>query len=231
VTERFSVLVVDDDFAVAGIHRGFIEGIEDFDVIGTAHSGREALQLAKRLVPDLIILDLYLPDINGLDVLAQLRAEEATQNIDVIAVTAARDVDSVRRAKLGGAFRYLVKPFSAGMLRSALAEFAQTRRRLDTAPGAVIDQSAINAIMHGGQVAVPHASLPKGIGEATLRRVVVALQNADESASALEIAEATGLSRVSARRYLEYLVSIGQASVTPRYGQAGRPELRYALSH
>ncbi|MCW4456896.1 response regulator [Microbacterium sp. MPKO10] len=224
----FAVLVVDDDFAVAAIHERFIEALDAFTVVGRAHSGEQALRRARVLQPDLIILDLYLPDIGGLDVLATLRADADTRDIDVIAVTAARDLDSVRRAKLGGAFRYLVKPFSAGMLREALAEFARTRRQLDTQPGAAIDQSAIDAIMHGGRVNMPQAALPKGIGRATLDRVAQALTEQEESASAAEIAELTGLSRVSARRYLEYLTEIGRASVAPRYGQAGRPELRYS---
>ncbi|GAB2527351.1 response regulator [Paramicrobacterium agarici] len=226
----FAVLVVDDDFAVARIHERFIEALDGFSVVGTAHSGSQALAKARSLQPDLVVLDLYLPDIGGLDVLAELRSDDATRDIDVIAVTAARDLDSVRRAKLGGAFRYIVKPFSASKLRDALAEFARTRRQLDTEAGVVVDQSAIDAIMHGGRVAVANAPLPKGIGEATLRRVVAALHAADAAASATDIAEATGLSRVSARRYLEHLTSTGQASVAPRYGQAGRPELLYSLT-
>ncbi|SEB46781.1 Response regulator of citrate/malate metabolism [Paramicrobacterium humi] len=222
-----TVLVVDDDVAVASIHKRFIESLEEFTVVGVAHSGGQALRQAHALKPELVLLDLYLPDINGLDVLARLRAEDATRDIDVIAVTAARDLESVRRAKLGGAFRYLVKPFGAGMLRDALAEFAQSKRRLDTQPGAVIDQSAIDAIMHDGRRQSTSA-LPKGIGKATLERVAAALAQTENSASAVEIAEATGMSRVSARRYLEYLTTAGRATVAPRYGQTGRPEMRYS---
>ncbi|WP_208322165.1 response regulator [Paramicrobacterium fandaimingii] len=224
----FTVLVVDDDFAVAEIHKRFIESLAEFTVVAAAHSGSQALRQARSLRPNLIVLDLYLPDIGGLDVLAELRADDTTRDIDVIAVTAARDLDSVRRAKLGGAFRYLVKPFSAGMLRDALAEFARTRRQLDTQPRATIDQSSIDAFMHGGRVNLPQATLPKGIGKPTLERVASALADELHSASAAEIAETTGLSRVSARRYLEFLTEIGRATVTPRYGQAGRPELRYS---
>lgn len=105
------VLVVDDDFMVARIHRGYVERLEGFRVIGEVHSGVEVVEAVRRLRPHLVLLDVYLPDRNGLDVLRDLRAE-AGLTVDVVVVTAARDVETVRAALHGGVASYLVKPFS-----------------------------------------------------------------------------------------------------------------------
>src|SRR3982074_2280824 len=105
-------LIVDDDFMVAKVHRAYTERVPGFDVVGVAHTGGEALEAAERLRPDLVVLDIYLPDVSGLDVLQQLRQRQSA--VDVIMVTAAKDVESLRAAMAGGAVRDIVKPFKLG---------------------------------------------------------------------------------------------------------------------
>ncbi len=99
-------LVVDDDFMSASIHRTYIDKITGFEAVGEAHSGGEALELILRLRPDLVLLDIYLPDMSGLDVLRRLRQDEAGTT-DVIAVTAAKDVKTLRAAMQGGVVHYV----------------------------------------------------------------------------------------------------------------------------
>ena len=106
-------LVVDDDYRVADLHKEYLERVKGFTVAGTAHSGTEALEKVDVLRPDLILLDLYLPDLSGLEVLQRLRDGDRL-DVDVVMITAARDVDSLRSAMRGGVVHYLIKPFRFG---------------------------------------------------------------------------------------------------------------------
>ena len=123
-------LVVDDDPMTASIHRSYVERVAGFEAIGEAHNGAAALEAARRLEPDLVLLDIYLPDMSGLDVLRRLRAGDE-RRVDVIAVTAAKDVDTLRTAIHGGVIHYLVKPFFFDTLRERLEAYAALRKRLD----------------------------------------------------------------------------------------------------
>jgi len=215
------VLVVDDDFMVAKVHCGFVERVPGFSVVGVAHTGAEALELADRVRPDLILLDIYLPDISGLDVMRELR--EGGAPVDVLAITAARDVTTIRTALRGGVVHYLIKPFTFDVLRDRLERYAAAHRRLaGTSEVAQDDLDRIFGAMRPNRV-----SLPKGLTPPTAELVARALQAAQADVSAAECAERAGLSRVSTRRYLEYFVAIGKAEVRLRYGAAGRPERRF----
>jgi response regulator of citrate/malate metabolism len=216
------VLVVDDDFMVARVHTGFVSRVEGFEVVGTCHTGADAVAAAARLTPDLVLLDLYLPDTFGLDVLAELRS--AGHDCDVMVITAAKEADSVRGALRQGVVDYVLKPFGFEDLRERLERYAAQRDALAAAQ--VRGQEDIDRVLSRGGSA-PAAALPKGMSPQTATLVEEALRDADGNLSATEAAELVGVSRVSARRYLEYFCSIGQAEVSLRYGSAGRPERRY----
>lgn len=222
MTGVLDVLVVDDDYMVARVHRGYVERIPGYRVVGEAHTGAEALGYAARLQPDLVLLDIYLPDISGIEVLRRLRARP--DGPDVLAVTAARDVETVRRVLQAGVVHYLVKPFALPTLQDRLERFAEARRRL--AQSAETGQHEIDQIVDllRGTVA---SRLPKGLSEPSCRLVATVLARADGDLSAVEVAASCGMSRVSVRRYLDYLVGAGRAEMRPRYGGTGRPEHRY----
>jgi response regulator of citrate/malate metabolism len=216
-------LVVDDDAMTASIHRSYVERVPGFEVVGEAHTGREALEQTRALRPDLLLLDIYLPDISGLEVLRQLRGT-TEPHVDVIAVTAAKDVATLRTAIHGGVIHYLVKPFFFDTLRERLEGYAALHGRL--ARMREPDQHDIDHVFsllrsHGRH------GLPKGISAPTLEAVVGALQRSDADVTAVELAESTGISRGTARRYLEYLALTGAAELSLRYGTTGRPEHRY----
>lgn len=213
------VLIVDDDFMVARIHSGFVAQMPGFTVSGVAHTGAQALAEVRRLRPDLVLLDIHLPDISGLEMLGQLRA--AAPEIDVLAISAAREADTVRRALRGGIVHYLMKPFTQADLHQRLDHYQRTYRSLESADTA--DQSDVDAVFGMSGTDKP---LPKGCSAETMVRVQTALRSAEADSSALEVGELLGLSRVSARRYLEYLNELGQVQVELRYG-SGRPERRY----
>jgi len=216
------VLIVDDDFMVARIHTGFVERTPGFTVTGVAHTGAQALVEAERLQPDLVLLDVYLPDVSGLDLLGALRA--AAPEVDVLVISAAREADTVRRALRGGIVHYLMKPFSYDDLRLRLEHYQQAYAGLSSERA---DQADVDRVFG---VAGADRRLPKGFSPETLRLVEDSLraETASSGLSAAEAAALLGISRVSARRYLEHLVDTGKVEVSLRYGEVGRPERRYA---
>lgn len=224
------VVVVDDDFAVAEVHRAYVEEVPGFVVIAIAHSGAQALRAVAEQHPDLLLLDIHLPDMSGLDVLQRLRARTDAPALDVLVVTAAREVATVRGAMAGGVSDYLVKPFTFRVLSERLEGFRDQRdrlRQLSARRATVRDQHEVDRLLAPRQPAGNGAELPKGLSRHTLALVADAVREARSDVSATEVAETCGLSRVSARRYLEQLVASGQAEVRPRYGSAGRPQHGY----
>ncbi|MCH0543354.1 response regulator [Streptomyces sp. MUM 203J] len=221
------VLIVDDDFMVARVHRALVERVPGFTVAGEARTGAEALRAVRELRPDLVLLDIYLPDIGGLDVLRELRAGEAAgAEADVLVVTAARDAATVQGALRGGAVHYIIKPFDGTVLQERLRQYAERRTELASiAAPAQADMDRVFAATPPPAAAAP--PLPKGVTTQTADLVRASLHARPDGLSASECAAATGLSRVSARRYLEFFTTTGQARVTLRYGTTGRPERRY----
>jgi len=216
-------LVIDDDPMTASIHRSYVERVPGFQVVAEAHTGTAALEQVRTLEPDLLLLDIYLPDMSGLDVLRALR-EPGRPHVDVIAVTAAKDVATLRTAIHGGVIHYLVKPFFFDTLRERLEGYAALHGRL-----ARLREPDQHDIDHVFSLLRSHGrhGLPKGISAPTLETVIGALQRADDDVTAVELAEATGISRGTARRYLEYLALTGAVELSLRYGSAGRPEHHY----
>jgi response regulator of citrate/malate metabolism len=220
------VLIVDDDFMVAKVHAGFIQRTPGFAVVGVAHTGAQAIVETERLQPDLVLLDIHLPDINGLDLMHKLR--EVAPELDVLVISAAREVDTVRKALRGGIVHYLIKPFSQTDLHERLEHYRSAYRGLDSTKD-VAEQSDVNRVF-GLDLAAAQGGrpLPKGCSIETLKLVEAALHEADGDLSANEVAVQLGTSRVSARRYLEYLHDEGALEVRLKYG-VGRPERRYVL--
>lgn len=218
------VLIVEDDFRVAGIHSRFIDQTAGFHVVGTAHNGKSAREAVLELRPDLILLDVHLPDANGLDLLREWRA--ARVPVGVIVITAATEAHSVRDALEGGAVHYIIKPFEYEDLTAQLHRFRDQAETLNQTAAA--GQEDINRIF--GYSAAPFTdtvhSLPKGLSTETAALVAELLESGQET-SASHCADTLGISRVSVRRYLEYFVDAGRATVRLEYGRAGRPERKY----
>ncbi|MFJ4363186.1 response regulator [Streptomyces chartreusis] len=218
------VLIVEDDFMVARIHRGFVNDVDGFRVIGTANCGEQAIAAVGELQPDLVLLDLYLPDMFGLEIIPRLRT--AGHDCDVMVISAARESEAVRGAVRQGVVDYLLKPFDADDLRTRLEQYAARRSNLYAA---VSGQSDVDrALARGAAPTTAPAALPKGMSVETAELIERELRAADGSLSAAECAARSGVSRVSARRYLEHFSVTGRAEVSLRYGQAGRPERRYS---
>jgi response regulator of citrate/malate metabolism len=216
------VFVVEDDPIAAEAHAAYVLRVPGFTVVGTAATGQQALQLIPRRPVDLVLLDMGLPDMHGLDVCRALRA--ARHGADVIAVTSARDLAVVRAAVSLGIVQYLLKPFAFPALRDKLERYAAYRAQL-AGGGVIAGQHEVDRMLGALRTAEP-AQLPKGMSRESLDAVVATIKAAG-GISASEAATALGTSRITARRYLEYLSGIGLAERHPRYGGTGRPEVEY----
>jgi response regulator of citrate/malate metabolism len=216
-------LVVEDDALVAEVHASYVQRVPGFVVAGVAHRATEALEILGSQPVDLVLLDLDHPDVKGLDMLRLLRARSAAP-VDVIAVTAARDPESIRAAIAQGVSQYLVKPFAFATFADKLERYARYRAQVDDA--AEPDQATVDALIGTLRASTPR-TLPKGLNATTLDTVRDAMRDAGEALTASEVGGRCGLSRVTARRYLEHLVVEGALTLSMRYGGTGRPEHLY----
>jgi len=235
------VLVVDDDVLTAEAHAAYVGRLDGFLVAGVAHTGGEALRLVADAGPDgidLVLLDMTLPDMHGLEVCRRLRA--AGRATDVVAVTAVRDQAVVRSSVTAGIVQYLIKPFTFAAFAEKMAAYVGYREGLGAGSGSTT-QLQVDRALAALRSPASDARLPKGMSAETLD-LVRGIARADgpvdgaapragaraaEGVSAAEVSGALDVSRVTARRYLEYLADVGQVERVPRYGTPGRPELGY----
>jgi response regulator of citrate/malate metabolism len=217
-----TVLIVEDDFRVADIHKGFVEAASGFSVVGTAQSGAAALEMNAELEPELVLLDIYLPDGLGTELLNRLRRQRP---VDCFVLTAARDVGTIKRCVDLGALHYLVKPFTKDELVSRLDEYSEWRSALGV--GADLNQAQVDRIFRG--VGRSTSRLPKGLSPETMALVIGALEGADDALASDDISQLTGISRGSVRRYLRHLADTNEAVIIQDYGNPGRPRHRFRL--
>ena len=224
----FRVLVVDDEPTTASAHASFVSRVPGFTVHAIAHSGAEAFAELSRATAegtpiDLVLLDMNLPDLHGLDVARRVRGKGNT--VDIIAITAIRDLNVVRTAIATGVTQYLIKPFGFAAFSEKLTNYREFRLNLGSG-GTPASQASIDNAFAALRSAGP-APLPKGLIAETLQAIGATLKASTAALSATEVSEVLDLSRVTARRYLEHLAETNQASKAPRHGTRGRPEYEY----
>ncbi|MCT9820651.1 response regulator [Microbacterium sp. W1N] len=213
MTAPVLVLVIDDDFRVAGLHRDIVAERPGYRALEPARTLHEAAAAIRDHRPDLLLIDAYLPDGDGISFLA-------AADVDGFVLSAATEAAAVRRALRAGALGYLTKPFERRALVDLLDRYLRYRNLLS---GGTLGQADIDralAVLHGGGEG---ASLSRG---ATEQLILAAL--GDGEASASEIAERAGISRATAQRHLSALATRGGIQVRLQYGTTGRPEHRYA---
>ncbi|MGE6717449.1 response regulator [Peribacillus frigoritolerans] len=227
-----TVVIVEDDENAVNIYKQFTNQLDQFTVIATASTGKQALNILHAAQPDLILLDIFLPDMNGIDLLREIRREY--RGIDVILITAANDTETVSEAIRGGAFGYLIKPIIIDKLLATLNQYDMTRRQLHNSN--LVNQDKVDTLFRtisNSNTAndVQINSLPKGIDKHTLKMVRSKIQNVNGSLNADELGQLVGISYSTMRRYLEYLVSCNEMEVEVLYGSVGRPERKYKIKH
>lgn len=230
------VLIVEDEAVASAAHAAYVGRLPGFELAGTAPDGQSALRLLSGFAAagnpvELVLLDMNLPDLHGLDIARRMRA--AGILADIIAITAVRELAIVRSAVAIGVVQYLIKPFTFATFADKLGSYRLFRQQL--APPA---QGTRQAGASQSEVDQAFASLrapselplPKGLSVSTLGSVQDFMKQQADAVSATEVMDALGISRVTARRYLEYLADAGTVSRTARYGTPGRPENEYRWS-
>lgn len=225
------VVIAEDDQQIAEIQKRFLERIDGFELIGVAHGLDEAEDLVDILQPELVLLDVQFPTGTGLDLLRKIRATNSS--VDVILITAAKEVDTLREALHCGVFDYILKPLVFERLQEALHSYQQHLQKLQTMQK--LAQRDVDTVLPRHQGAQSGSSpadtrLPKGIDSLTLDKIRVVFSQPHQPLCAEEVGGTIGASRTTARRYLEYLVSTNELLAEVNYGTVGRPERRYRLS-
>lgn len=219
------LLIIEDDRKIAEIQRRFVERLDHVELCGIAHTLADARDQIDVLAPDLILLDVYFPDGNGLELLRELRAADSSS--DVILITAAKEVETLRSALRGGVFDYILKPLVFERLQEAVNRYREHLERLSALHQ--VAQKEVDALLPRSTGDDSHAGderLPKGIDALTLDKIRDVMAGGGHR-SAEEVGSAIGASRTTARRYLEYLVGAGELMAEVTYGSVGRPERRY----
>ncbi|UOY91754.1 response regulator [Ectobacillus sp. JY-23] len=220
------VLIVEDDFRIADIHHRFTEKIEGFRVVGTAATGEQAKEWIKLLRPQLILLDVYLPDMRGIELVRYVRGH--FPDIDIIMITAASEADIVRHALRGGVFDYIVKPLTFDRFEKSLKNYASQLEKLQQEKELSLEQ--IESMWNIGKQIFEKQQdcAPKGIDPLTLDKILKCTSTiGGYGVTAEELSKRSGVSRSTARRYLEYLISQKKVRADLIYGSVGRPERRY----
>ena len=230
------VLVVEDEPVAAAAHAAYVGRLEGYALAGTAPDGQSALRLLNEFAAsgdpvELVLLDMNLPDLHGLDIARRMRSSRILA--DIIAITAVRELAIVRSAVAIGVVQYLIKPFTYATFADKLASYRLFRQQLASPESGSrrtgASQSEVDQAF--ASLRAPSESpLPKGLSVSTLESVQEYLKRHTQPVSATEVMEALGMSRVTARRYLEYLADAGTVSRTARYGTPGRPENEYRWS-
>ncbi|MDQ0206823.1 DUF977 family protein [Alkalicoccobacillus murimartini] len=221
------VLIVEDDVRVAEINRRFVEKVDGFRVIGIATSREETDTLLEMLEPQLVILDIYLPDMNGVEFLPELKATYS--HIDVIMISAEKDVGMIVEALRYGVFDYLTKPLIFQRFKDMLSRYKKFRSDITnwSTNKKELNQEAIDRLFNvPAQVDTQSEPYAKGIDQITYQKILEFIQDRGEATTEL-VVEALGVSRSTARRYLAALVDRGDAQSDVSYGVVGRPEKIY----
>ncbi|WP_413300148.1 response regulator [Bacillus sp. 1P10SD] len=229
--QTITVLIVEDDLRVAEIQKRFLEQIEGFETVGIAASYIEAKTLIEILQPDLLILDVYFPDMNGLDLLKETKQQ--TKQMDVIMITATKEIHKVQEAISIGVFDYIIKPVVFERFKQSLLRYKEYHTKLIQfgRESLHVTQQQVDKLLRkenegGGNERV---YLPKGIDPLTLEKVLEVLGREGRGLTAELVAKEIGVSRTTARRYLEHLVSEEKIEADLSYGTVGRPERVYLV--
>ena len=223
--KEISVLIVEDDPMVQEINKRFIAKLKDFHVVAVASHGEEALRLLETLKPQLILLDIFMSKVDGLTTLKEIRRRGV--NSDVILITADKSVQTVQEAIRYGVVDYIIKPFKFDRFKEALQNYKRFKDKLQETE--VFQQEELDSILHASQAQGDH-SLPKGLNQVTLDSILNYLRKHTEYLTSMELAQAVGIARVTARRYMEYLAEKKIVDIELEYGSVGRPIHKFRIS-
>lgn len=218
------VYIAEDDFRVANIHEQFLQKIPEVNLLGKAGNCKETLKAVKEHKVDLVILDNYMPDGLGIDLIDDIR--EASPHTDIILVSAENDKTYVEAAISKGVKGIIIKPASLERFVSTIIKYIESKKTLQNASD--IDQHFLDDFF-GIELVQKPAAGAKGIDPLTLQKVRDVLKGQASGITAEKMGEQMGASRTTARRYLEHLAAIDECFAELAYGIVGRPERHYYM--
>lgn len=223
--DRIKTVIAEDDFRIADMHEKFLNKFEEIEVVGKALNGEQTLQVLEKEKPDFLLLDVYMPDMLGSDLLPVIR--EKYPKVSIIMITAATDKEFLEKALNYGVENYLIKPVNKERFDDVIQEYIKKHTLLSSTQE--INQNYVDLLFRNGKAEREGKSvvLPKGIDEITLGKVKAVFQKRKDGLSAEEVGKEIGASRITARRYLEYLSSKQELKAEVVYGIVGRPERKY----
>lgn len=231
--KAIKVLLIEDDPMVREVNRQFIERVEGFEIIAMAGNGLDGIEKIKMLQPDLVLMDIYMPELDGMETLRNIRQNNL--NVDVITVTAANDLHTIQKMLHLGLFDYIMKPFTFERMEQTLIKYRTYKEQM--LEREVLTQQEFDLIMQNRQTDTIQTSqkqqndqeMPKGFNRATLEKVLNFLKESKNGASADEVAVGIGVARVTARRYLDFMEKRNLIKVDIQYGSIGRPINQYYI--
>ncbi|MGG3448690.1 response regulator [Domibacillus aminovorans] len=222
---KIRAAIAEDDFRVADIHEKFLNRFEEIEVIGKALNAKQTIEILDQQKPDLLLLDVYMPDQLGSDLLPVIR--QKYKQVDILMITAATDKEILEKALHYGVEYFLIKPVKMERFYQIIEEYLNKYQLLQSKRE--IDQDFVDLIFNKSSTSTTEqeTSLPKGIDEITLSKVRTVLEISNKGLSAEQVGVQIGASRTTARRYLEYLISARECKAEVVYGAVGRPERKY----
>lgn len=217
------VLIVEDDPMVAQLNKKYLQMLPGFKLVGQVDNGEDALHFIHENHVDLLLLDVFMPKLNGLELLQHIRV--SYPKIDIIMVTAACNSSDIQTALRLGVIDYIIKPFTFGRLRTALVSYQERIRLLSSSES--LNQAELDNRIFPKQTNNVNKGLPKGIDEQTLQRVKETIANYQCDFSMSDIVDLIALSRISLKKYLDYLEDLGEIESHLVYLSVGRPVRRY----
>ena len=221
--EHIDVLIVEDEPNIAEVHNFYLQRMNRFRPVGVATTVAEARNMIRILKPKLILLDNFLPDGKGIELLKELTS--VTHPADVIFITAASDMDTVREAVRCGVFDYLLKPIAYDRMEGSLERYLKYISSLKASDN--VNQRHVDELFNFQAKTQHLEALPKGIDELTLEKLKEIYLQHDQAYTAESLGKAIGISKTTARRYLEYCVTSGFLEAQILHGKVGRPERIY----
>lgn len=222
-------VIVEDDLMVASINSQFAKRNPNIQIVATFHNGKDALEYLKSSDADLVLLDLYMPDCTGLEVLSELRS--ISSEIDVIMITAANDAEHINEALQLGIVDYLIKPFQYERFAQALDKYLVRKKAIES--GVSFTQEEIDRLVNASSPAAStkKAELQKGVQQKTLDKIRICLSaHPGNYLPCEQIASETGLSRVTIRRYMNFLIEENKVTSMIDYSTGGRPSILYQIN-
>lgn len=219
---NLSVFIVEDDPMVLEVNKGFLDKMNGFQLIGESTNGRDAYENIIVKKPNLILLDMFLPDMTGMELFLKLRAERIPS--DIIMITAARDAQTVQEALRLGAIDYLIKPFRFDRFEKALQQYRISTKQLSTTN--TFKQEDIDQWLG---IQSETSELPKGLNDITMKQILDYLMTNRASITSEQLAQNVGMARVTVRKYLDFLATKGSVQINLKYGTVGRPTKYYSI--